>query len=129
MIDPQALVRYYADHDIPMRPQPGFLVLSIIVSILGSYATLLLLGRRTSNKGLRNFGILILSAICFAAVAVWGMHFVSMISVRLDPSPSLSWAIMVSRMISKADVVLSWHDFAVAVRAAGRYNLRFLVLG
>jgi NO-binding membrane sensor protein with MHYT domain len=82
-----------------MRPQPGFLVLSIIVSILGSYATLLLLGRRTSNRGLRNFGFLAVSAICFAAVAVWGMHFVSMISVRLDPSPNLSWAIMVSRPI------------------------------
>lgn len=94
--DQSALVTYYTDHDIPMRPQPGFLVLSIIVSILGSYATLLLLGRRTSNRGLRNFGFLAVSAICFAAVAVWGMHFVSMISVRLDPSPNLSWAIMVS---------------------------------
>lgn len=95
--DPNALVDYYYDTDIPMRPEPGFLVLSIIVSILGSYATLLLLGRRTSNKGLRNFGFLIVSAICFAAVAVWGMHFVSMISVRLDASPSISWTIVVSR--------------------------------
>jgi NO-binding membrane sensor protein with MHYT domain len=37
-----------------------------------------------------------LAATCFAAVAVWGMHFVSMISVRLKPSPDVTWFLIVS---------------------------------
>ena len=82
-------------HHVPIHPLPGILVLSIIVSILGSYATLLLLGRRTSSRGWRNHLLLIFAAICFAAVAVWGMHFVSMISLRLRASPEISWYIEV----------------------------------
>lgn len=96
MTDPQGLAEYYVDHFIPLRPRPGILVLSIIVSILGSYATLLLLGRRTSSRGWRNHTLLGMAAICFAAVAVWGMHFVSMISVRLRASPNVTWYLEVS---------------------------------
>jgi len=94
-IDPQALTEYYTQYAIPLRPQPGILVLSIIVSILGSYATLLCLGRRTSSRGWRNHILLFASALCFAAVAVWGMHFVSMVSTRLRPSPEVVWYLQV----------------------------------
>ncbi|WWD19086.1 hypothetical protein CI109_103544 [Kwoniella shandongensis] len=89
--NPQALSNYYLTQAIPLRPQPGVLVASIIVSILGSYATLLVLGRRTSARGWRNHGLLALAAVVFAACAIWGMHFVSMISVRLKPSPDITW--------------------------------------
>lgn len=94
--DPAQLVSYYTNRAIPISPLPGILVLSIIVSILGSYATLLLLGRRTSARGLRNHFFLGLAATCFAAVAVWGMHFVSMISIRLKASPDVTWFLLVS---------------------------------
>jgi hypothetical protein len=103
--DQSALVDWYTTNNIPLYPQPGILVLSIVVSILGSYATLLLLGRRTSNRGFRNFGFLIISAICFSAVAVWGMHFVSMISVRLEASPGTTWYVQVSRKF-----VIHWRN-------------------
>jgi NO-binding membrane sensor protein with MHYT domain len=91
--DPVQLVSYYTNRAIPISPLPGILVLSII----GSYATLLLLGRRTSARGLRNHFFLGLAATCFAAVAVWGMHFVSMISIRLKASPDVTWFLLVSR--------------------------------
>jgi hypothetical protein len=94
-VDPQALAEYYTQYAIPLRPQAGILVLSIIVSILGSYATLLCLGRRTSSRGWRNHILLFASALCFAAVAVWGMHFVSMVSTRLRPSPEVVWYLQV----------------------------------
>jgi NO-binding membrane sensor protein with MHYT domain len=86
--DTTALVEYYATHAIPIRPQTGVLIASICVSILGSYATLLVLGRRTSPRGFRNLTLLLLAALCFSAVAVWGMHFVSMISITLQPTPN-----------------------------------------
>jgi len=103
-IDPQALAEYYTQYAIPLRPQPGILVLSIVVSILGSYATLLCLGRRTSSRGWRNHILLFASALCFAAVAVWGMHFVSMVSTRLRPSPEVVWYLQVCpSSIARAD--------------------------
>ncbi|KAL7422485.1 hypothetical protein Q5752_003133 [Cryptotrichosporon argae] len=94
--DPMSLAAYYETQAIPIHPQPGILIASILVSILGSYATLLVLGRRTSSKGLRNFALLLLAALSFAAVAVWGMHFVGMSSVRLKASPDVTWYLMFS---------------------------------
>lgn len=93
--DPDALVDWYTTYAVPLHPQPGLLVLSIIVSILGSYATLLCLGQRTGSRGWRNYILLFASATCFAAVAVWGMHFVSMISTRLEPSEDIVWYLQV----------------------------------
>jgi len=75
--DQTALALYYRQHAISLVANPGVVVASIIVSLLGSYATLTLLGRRTGSHGWRNHFILGLSVICFATVAVWGMHFVS----------------------------------------------------
>lgn len=97
--DDEALVEYYTTHAVPIHLQPGVLVASILVSVLGSYATLLVLGRRTSARGFRNLSLLLLAAVCFAAVAVWGMHFVSMISIRLRPTPDYTnktWYLIVS---------------------------------
>lgn len=87
--DKVQLAEWYAVNRraVPIRPEPGVLVASIFVSILGSYATLLVLGRRTSPRGFRNLILLLLAAVCFSAVAVWGMHFVSMISIRLRATP------------------------------------------
>ena len=91
-----ALAEYYTTTVIPVQIPASGLVISILVSIFGSYATVLLLGRRTASRGWRNHVILALSAICFAAVAIWGMHFVSMVSVRLYPTPDLRWYVRVS---------------------------------
>lgn len=76
-VDQTALALYYRIHPISLQANPGVVVASIIVSLLGSYATLTLLGRRTGSHGWRNHVILGLSVVCFATVAVWGMHFVS----------------------------------------------------
>ncbi|BEJ12564.1 hypothetical protein CspHIS471_0210240 [Cutaneotrichosporon sp. HIS471] len=89
----EKLAQYYSQYHgnpVPIDPIPGVIVASILVSILGSYATLLVLGRRTSPRGVRNLALLLLAAVCFAAVAVWGMHFVSMISIRLNATRGLS---------------------------------------
>ncbi|GMK59234.1 hypothetical protein CspeluHIS016_0702490 [Cutaneotrichosporon spelunceum] len=90
----EKLAQYYAQgygNPVPIDPIPGVIVASILVSILGSYATLLVLGRRTSPRGVRNLFLLLLAAVCFAAVAVWGMHFVSMISIRLNATRGLKY--------------------------------------
>ncbi|EIW67253.1 hypothetical protein TREMEDRAFT_12207, partial [Tremella mesenterica DSM 1558] len=95
--NPDALRDYYATHAVPLRPSPGVLVVSIVVSILGSYTTLLCLGRRTSSKGWKNHFLLMMAGVCFACVAVWGMHFVSMISIHLRATPHVTWYITFSK--------------------------------
>ena len=94
--DPTALSTFYNNTAVPLQIQPSGLVISILVAIFGSYATLLLLGRRTASRGWRNHVFLALAATCFSAVAIWGMHFTSMVSVRLLPSPSQTWYVRVS---------------------------------
>ncbi|ODN78712.1 hypothetical protein L202_04283 [Cryptococcus amylolentus CBS 6039] len=91
--DQDGLMQYYQTHAIPIHPQPGALVASVIVSILGSYATLLVLGRRTGSRGWRNHIFLFLAAVVFSSTAVWSMHFLSMTTIRLKASPSVTWYI------------------------------------
>ena len=74
--EPTQLVDYYTTSAVPLHPLPGIIILSVVVSVLGSYAALLVLGRRTASRGWRNHVFLGLAAICFGAVAIWGMHFV-----------------------------------------------------
>lgn len=68
-----AVAEYYTVHAVPQRYNPGIVIASVAVSILGAYSTLLLLGKRTSNKGARNVSLLILAAGTMAAVGIWGM--------------------------------------------------------
>lgn len=75
--DEPALAAYYASRPIPETFEPGIVAASVLVSILGSYATLLLLGKRTSIRGTRNLVLLLAASVTFGVVGVWSMHFVS----------------------------------------------------
>ncbi|GAC95278.1 hypothetical protein PHSY_002853 [Pseudozyma hubeiensis SY62] len=92
--DLTAVAEYYVTHRIPQRFNPGIVVASIAVSALGSYSTLLLLGKRTSNKGKRNIFLLSFAATTMAAVGIWGMHFIGM-HMSLRPVAGVSWYIKV----------------------------------
>lgn len=89
-----AVAEYYVTHRIPQRFNPGIVVASIAVSALGSYSTLLLLGKRTSNKGKKNIFLLSFAATTMAAVGIWGMHFIGM-HMSLRPIAGVNWYIKV----------------------------------
>ncbi|CCF48572.1 hypothetical protein NDA10_006039 [Ustilago hordei] len=89
-----AVAEYYVTHRIPQRFNPGIVVASIAVSALGSYSTLLVLGKRTSNKGKKNIFLLSLAATTMAAVGIWGMHFIGM-HMSLRPVAGVNWYIKV----------------------------------
>ncbi|PWY99903.1 hypothetical protein BCV70DRAFT_217616 [Testicularia cyperi] len=89
-----AVAEYYVYHKIPQRFNPGIVVASIAVAALGSYATLLVLGKRTSNKGTKNILLLSLAATTMASVGIWGMHFIGM-HMSLRPVPNVNWYIKV----------------------------------
>ncbi|KAN0064489.1 hypothetical protein ACQY0O_002115 [Thecaphora frezii] len=90
-----AVAEYYTLHRIPQRYNPGIVVASIAVAVLGSYATLLVLGKRTSNKGIRNILLLSLAATTMASVGIWGMHFIGMY-MSLRPIAGVTWYVKVN---------------------------------
>lgn len=57
--------------------QPGFIVLSYVVSLVGAWTTLELLLKRTGGSGLYNVLLLIGAGVAFGSTATFGMHFVS----------------------------------------------------
>jgi NO-binding membrane sensor protein with MHYT domain len=90
--DANAVAVYYETHAIPQRFDAGIIVASIVVAIMGAYASLYLLGRRTSNSGKRNIVLLISAATTMAFVGIWSMHFIGMY-MRLEATPYISWYI------------------------------------
>ncbi|KAI9676790.1 MAG: hypothetical protein M1829_002885 [Trizodia sp. TS-e1964] len=61
---------------IPHSFAPIFVVLSYLVSYVGSLTTLELLHRRTAGKGLYNWYLVIGSSFTMGGVAIWCMHYV-----------------------------------------------------
>ncbi|EPQ29261.1 uncharacterized protein PFL1_03016 [Pseudozyma flocculosa PF-1] len=90
-----AVAEYYTQHRIPQRFSPGIVFASVAVAALGSYATLLVLGKRTGNKGLKNMALLSLAATTMASVGIWGMHFIGMY-MSLRPIAGVTWYIKVN---------------------------------
>ncbi|KAI9606041.1 hypothetical protein H4Q26_004413 [Puccinia striiformis f. sp. tritici PST-130] len=90
--DPVALAIYYQTHPLPQTYNAGIVVASIVASFLGAETTLLLLSRRTSTAGARNWGILVLAATTMGSVGIWGMHFIGM-NFSLTPAPGTDWYI------------------------------------
>lgn len=88
--DNEALSAYWSTRWMPWTANPGVTVASILVSVLGSYATLLILGRRTSNRGFGNGLLLVLGAGAFTVVAVWSMHFVGPFCLAVTSSSGRS---------------------------------------
>ncbi|MCJ1414672.1 hypothetical protein MMC32_000999 [Xylographa parallela] len=63
---------------------PGFIVLSYIVSVVGCWTSLELLHKRTSSKGLYNWYLLLGAATAMGAVAIWSMHFIGNRAITMD---------------------------------------------
>ncbi|GAA5925475.1 uncharacterized protein JCM15063_005034 [Sporobolomyces koalae] len=66
----------------------GMIVLSWLVAVVGSWTTLEILLRRTSNHGATNVWLLLGAGIAFGSTATFGMHFVGNQAVSLKlPAP------------------------------------------
>ncbi|CDS00809.1 hypothetical protein [Sporisorium scitamineum] len=120
-----AIAEFYVTHRIPQRFNPGIVVASIAVSALGSYSTLLLLGKRTSNKGKRNIFLLSFAATTMAAVGIWGMHFIGM-HMSLRPVAGVNWYIKVDpgfTVLSLFVPVIALHAAFFIVDAAVSFSI------
>ncbi|KAI1348575.1 hypothetical protein F5Y01DRAFT_210507 [Xylaria sp. FL0043] len=70
------LFQRYQGHFVPRSFDPGFVVLSFLVSLIGSISTLELINRRTSRNGLFNHIYLVTAAVTMGGISIWSMHFV-----------------------------------------------------
>ncbi|KAI8624602.1 hypothetical protein F5Y19DRAFT_310077 [Xylariaceae sp. FL1651] len=70
------LLRQYQGQIVPRSFNPGFVVLSFLVSFIGAASTLELINRRTSRNGLLNHIYLISAAVTMGGISIWSMHFV-----------------------------------------------------
>ncbi|KAL8737487.1 MAG: hypothetical protein Q9181_001617 [Wetmoreana brouardii] len=71
-MDPDHLDGQVIDHSY----NPGYIVLSYLVSFVGCWTSLKLLHRRTSRHGFYNWYLLLGAAISMGAVAIWSMHYI-----------------------------------------------------
>jgi NO-binding membrane sensor protein with MHYT domain len=67
------LFRQYEGHFVPRSFNPGFVVLSFLVSFIGAASTLELINRRTSRNGFLNHGYLVSAAVTMGGISIWSM--------------------------------------------------------
>ncbi|KAK7973107.1 hypothetical protein PG988_007241 [Apiospora saccharicola] len=88
------LVRF-AGHTVPVTFDPGFVVLSFVVSLIGAGCTLELINRRTSLKGLFNHLLLVGAAVSMGGIAIWSMHYIgnrAIIILNNEPELQISYS-------------------------------------
>ena len=68
---------------VPYTYNPGFIVLSYVISTIGCWTALELLHRRTYSGGKHNWFLLAGAATAMGAVAIWSMHFIGMQAIRM----------------------------------------------
>jgi hypothetical protein len=67
------LLNQYYGQVVPRSVEAGFVTLSYVVSLIGAGATLELINRRTSPKGLFNHMLLVGAAITMGGISIWCM--------------------------------------------------------
>ncbi|KAJ6437096.1 MHYT domain signaling protein [Purpureocillium lavendulum] len=72
----QDLLQQYSGKLVPYTFNGGFVLLSYVISLIGTSSTLELMRRRTSHRGLYNLWLLIGAAISMGGIAIWSMHFI-----------------------------------------------------
>ncbi|KAI1300758.1 hypothetical protein F5Y03DRAFT_223101 [Xylaria venustula] len=77
------LFQKYEGHFVPRSFNPGFIVLSFLVSLIGSISTLELINRRTSRNGFLNHIYLFTAAVTMGGIAIWSMHFIGNRAIML----------------------------------------------
>lgn len=114
-LDVTALAEYYSYHAAPSKYDAGLVVLSLIVAYLGAWTALLILGKRTSNRGPRNIALLVLAAVVLAAVGIWSLHIIATYSLSFSPASGIEWHIglnptftAISILVPTATLILSF---------------------
>src|SRR5260221_213271 len=116
------------DYKVPpllMTPHydPVFVILSVIVAMLASFAALDLAGRVRSESGATRFGW-IAGGATVMGLGIWSMHFVGMLAFHL-PMPI---KYDVPRMVGSMIVAIAASLFALLINSRPRLRVPTLIL-
>ncbi|KAH8685526.1 hypothetical protein BGZ60DRAFT_522818 [Tricladium varicosporioides] len=80
-------------HIVERTFNPGYVVLSYLISYVGAWTTVEIINKRTTLRGSWNWSILLAAAISMGGVATWCMHFVGNRAIILgDGNPQIQIA-------------------------------------
>ncbi|KAK6857154.1 hypothetical protein PG995_007341 [Apiospora arundinis] len=115
------LLTRFTGHAVPVSFDPGFVILSYVVSLIGAGCTLELINRRTSLKGLYNHLLLVGAAVSMGGIAIWSMHYIgNRAIIILHDEPELQ--IVYSSGITAASFFLPIFVLLLAFVAVGSTN-------
>ncbi|KAK6839381.1 hypothetical protein PG987_005247 [Apiospora arundinis] len=115
------LLTRFTGHAVPVSFDPGFVILSYVVSLIGAGCTLELINRRTSLKGLYNHLLLVGAAVSMGGIAIWSMHYIgNRAIIILHDEPDLQ--IVYSFGITAASFFLPIFVLLLAFVAVGSTN-------
>lgn len=84
----EQLLAEYEGKIVPRGFHFGFIIVSYVVSLIGTTATLELINRRTSPKGKYNHMLLVSAAVSMGGIAIWSMHFIGNRALNLADGQS-----------------------------------------
>jgi diguanylate cyclase (GGDEF)-like protein/PAS domain S-box-containing protein len=113
---------------LQLKFEPAVAILSITISILGSYTSLQLATRLLDQP--RKWNTLIISAFCMG-LGIWSMHFTSMLSIKINGSVhSYNWFLMLFSFISAIiGSILAYSYIFFCKNSPYRYIVSGLLLG
>ncbi|KAK4141468.1 uncharacterized protein C8A04DRAFT_14059 [Dichotomopilus funicola] len=119
-------LRQYVGEVIPVSFDPGLLVLSYVISLVGAASTLELIHRRTSRRGYYNNLLLLGAAVSMGGVSIWSMHYIgNRATTLLHGEPNLQIAYSVGVTVASFFVpifVLLVAFFVVTSTSSSRNN-------
>ena len=115
---------------VPSSYQMGYVALSYLVSVLGSFVALTAAFRIRAQDGSIRAGNSVAAGLALGGIGVWSMHFIGMVALKLDAASSYSlWETLVSLVAAVAGSALALAFVARDPHNPGRIAIAGVVLG
>lgn len=107
----------------------GLVVLSFLISVLGCFVALMALSRMERQASRQWLGYILVAAIAYGGVGVWGMHFIAM-TAQVMPIPVAydAWSTIISLGVAVAGTALALWVFSFSFSLGLRCYLAGLLL-
>lgn len=101
---------------IPSEFDLGLVILSFLISVLGCFVALMALSRMDRQASRQWLGYILVAAIAYGGVGVWGMHFIAMTAQVLPIPVSYDvWGTLVSLGVAVGGTALAFGLFSLSV--------------
>lgn len=118
------------EYIVPSAYQTGYVALSYLVAVVGSYVALSAATRVRQRDGSISVGNSVAAGLALGGIGVWSMHFIGMVALKLEVASSYSlWETVVSLVAAVAGSALALGFVAQAPHRFGRLAGAGFLLG